>query len=698
MSTADPVGAAGDWPVGKVPQRSGLLDLLGVAAVVLDADGRIVLWSPQAETLFGYSAQEALGEFAGRLLVHEHHLDLVVRLFTEVMATGQSWAGAFPIRHKDGSTRMVEFRNVRLLDDRGDYYALGIATDEATLSKVERDVALSTRLVSQSPIGLGVLDTDLRYLAVNPALERIDGISAREHLGRSVHEVLPFIRTEALEAALRRVLDTGRPLVDRYVVGRTLADPENEHAWSVSFYRLEDPGGRILGVAGVIVDVTDRHRAAGEAARARRRLAMIADGSARIGTTLEVERTAHELAEVTVPELADVATVDILDSFLDDRRPTSSGAHPAVFRALAVQTAYATEAARAADPPGHIASYGADRLVTQCVRTGRPILVRHVDDESLARIARDPEAAAILARAGIHSYLATPLIARGEVLGALGLTRSRNPVPFDEDDLTLAAELSDRAAVSMDNARLYQSLRDTAVTLQRSLLPDRPPQRAGLEIATRYRPAGTTNEVGGDWFDVIPLAGDQTALVVGDVMGSGTKAATTMGRLRTATGTLADLDMPPAEVLRHVDRITVGLDQYATCVYAVHDPQQAVCRIAAAGHLPPVLIHSGRPPELLDLPTGVPLGVGGVPFEETTFPLRPGDRLVLYTDGLVETRRDTIDERLDRLLALLDRPDPSLEDTCDRLLDELRDPDDADDVALLIAQARPGPPGADGDG
>ncbi|MFE3885156.1 SpoIIE family protein phosphatase [Streptomyces lydicus] len=686
MRTAGPFGSAGDQPGAGPPQRSGLLDLLGVAAVVLDADGHIVLWSPQAEELFGYTAKEALGQYAGRLLVHEQHLDLVIRLFAEVMGTGSSWAGAFPIRHKDGGTRLVEFRNTRLLDVRGDLYALGIATDEAVLRQVERDVALSTRLVSQSPIGVAVFDTDLRYLAVNPALERMNGVPAEDHVGRSVREVLPLMDLDALETALRQVLATGSPLVDAYTLGRTPADPDNEHTWSFSCYRLEDPRGRILGVAGLVVDVTDRHRAATETARARRHLALIADGTARIGTTLEVERTAGELADVTVPELADVAAVDVLDSVLDDRRPTTPGDHHALFRALAVRAAHPTEAVRAADPPGRLASYGPDRLVTRCVRTGRPILVSHVGEPDLMRIARDPEAAALLARAGVHSYLTTPLIARGEVLGALCLSRARNPVPFDEDDLALAAELADRAAVCIDNARLYQSLRNTAVTLQRSLLPGRPPHRTGLETATRYQPAGTTSEVGGDWFDVIPLAADKTALVVGDVMGSGINAATTMGRLRTATSTLADLDIPPSDVLRHIDKITVGLEYYATCAYAVYDPHRAVCDIAIAGHLPPVLIRTGEPPELLDLPTGVPLGVGGVPFEATTFPLHPGDRLVLYTDGLVETRRQPIDARLDLLLSLLGTPDRSLEDTCDRLLDALRDPDDHDDVAVLIAR------------
>jgi PAS domain S-box-containing protein len=238
-----------------------LLDLLSVAAVLLDAEGRIVLWSPQAEELFGYTSQEALGQYAARLLVHEQHLDLMIRLFSEVMRTGQGWAGTFPVRHKDGSTRLVEFRNMRLLDDRGDFYALDIATDEAALRQVERDVALSTRLVSQSPIGLAVLDTDLRYVAVNPALAQINGVPAEDHLGRQVREALPFLEVDAIEAALRQVLTSGKPVIDQHSVGRTPADPDNDHAWSVSYYRLDGPGGRVLGVAIVLADVTDRHRA-----------------------------------------------------------------------------------------------------------------------------------------------------------------------------------------------------------------------------------------------------------------------------------------------------------------------------------------------------------------------------------------------------------------------------------------------------
>ncbi|MYT29626.1 MULTISPECIES: SpoIIE family protein phosphatase [unclassified Streptomyces] len=689
MSTAGSLWANGGGAASGPFEPSGLLDVLSVAAVVLDAEGRIVLWSPQAEELFGYTAQEALGQYAGRLMVHERDFGTVVKLFDEVMSTGQGWAGAFPVRRKDGSTRVVEFRNMRLLDDRGDLYALGIASDRAAVRRVERDRALSVQMVSQSPYGLAVMDTDLRYVAVNPALERINGIPAEAHLGHTVREVLPFLDIDVIESAARQVLETGTPLIDQPAVGRTPAAPDEDHAWSVSYHRLEDAAGTVLGVVISVMDVTERYFAEIEADRARRRLSLLVDASARIGTTLQLDRTAHELADVAVPDLADIAAVDLLDDVLQGDRAHVTPTGPIVIRALAVKIDHPTEALRAADPPGHIAQYPADRLVTQCVHTGRPVLVRHVEEQDLSRIARNDQAAKLLSRAGLHSYLAVPLTARGEVLGALDLKRTRNPLPFTPDDAVLARELAARAAVQIDNARWYQNARNTAVTLQRSLLPEHPPHATGLAVASRYQPAGAASEVGGDWFDVIPLDGDKTALVVGDVMGSGIAAAATMGRLRTATSTLAELELAPDRLLEQLDKITARLVHYiATCLFVIYDPHRRRCQIANAGHLPPVRVRAGRDPELLEVPTGAPLGVGGVTFRTTTFDLAPGDQLVLYTDGLVETRHQHLDDRLKKLLSLLDDPQRPIEDTCDHLLRALRQPDNHDDVALLIARAR----------
>ncbi|MEU4035469.1 SpoIIE family protein phosphatase [Streptomyces collinus] len=676
----------GRTAAGAAPP-SGLLDLLSVAAVVLDAEGRVVFWSPQAEELFGYTSQEALGEDAVRLTVHEEHQHEVVRLFAEVLESGADWAGAFPVRRKDGSTRLVEFRNMRLLDDLGDTYVLGLAADQAMVERVERDAALAMRLVSQSPVGLAILDPELRYVAVNPALERITGQSAADRIGRSAGEALTYLDTDP-EARLRRVLETGESVVDRDIVCRPPADPDHEHAWSVSYYRLEDSGGRVLGMAYSVIDVTERYQAATEAARARQRLDLIAAASARVGTTLDLETTACELADVVVPVLADEAAVVVLDA------PHGRGVPPAgspAFRALAVRVVQRTGAAPAAGPPGGPGGPGDDRLIAHCVGTRRPVLMSHTARPEPGAAPGHAESAALLAAEGVHSYLAVPLVARGEVLGALDLRRTGNPVPFSDDDAFLAAELAARAAVCIDNARGYQTQRHAALTLQRSLLPEPPARLPGLGVGCRYQPAGATSEVGGDWFDAIPLQGDKTALVVGDVMGSGINAAATMGQLRTAARAFAELDLAPEEALRHLDHLTEGIEQsITTCIYCVYDPHRGECRICLAGHLPPVLMRSGHAARLLDLPTGAPLGVGGVPFEAATVAFRPGDQLVLYTDGLVETRSEPIDARLHTLLdALTTTRGHDPEYTCDRILEILRPPGGEDDVALLIARALP---------
>ncbi|MFF9349587.1 SpoIIE family protein phosphatase [Streptomyces sp. NPDC014734] len=681
-------GAAG--PVSSEP--GGLLDALSVAAVVLGADGRIALWSPQAEELIGWSAEEALGQHAVRLMVADEHAAQVLELFGTVMAGEGAWAGVFPVRRKDGSTRRMEFRNMRLLDEHGDAYALGIVCDEATVRGMERDLALSARLVAQSPFGLAVLDPELRLLLVNPMLERVSGGSAADLLGRRPRELLPFLDGDAIELMMRQVLATGTPVRGRFMAGRTPADPGHDHAWQMSCYRLEDPGGRLIGVTLTMADVTEQHRAATEAAAARRRLALVARASAEVGTTLDLELTARELAELVVDEVADIAEVDVLDSVLtaaDIATPVGTGAQ--TFRALAEAPSRRTPGPHAAGPPGGPSVHAADRLITRCVTTGRPVLVSRVAGPDLPHIARDEEAAARLGAVGAHSCLAVPLTARGQVLGALLLLRTRrDPRPFDGEDVVMAGELASRAAVCIDNARWYQHVRGTALTLQRHLLPDRPPQPAGLRIAYRYLPAEAARGIGGDWFDAIPVPQGRTALVVGDVMGHGINAAATMGQLRTATRALAGLALPPDQVLHHLDRLTADLHETtATCVYAVLDPRHRTYRVALAGHPPPVLLPAGRAPRLLDLPTGAPLGVGGVPFRTTLLELRPGDRLMLYTDGLVETRNEPIDSRLRVLLDLLAAPCASLESACDRVLTALRHPDHDDDVALLVAELAP---------
>ena len=663
----------------------GLLDLLKVAAVVLDAGGHIALWSPEIERLLGWTAAEALRQRADTLLVSPENRPRGRELFAQV-STGARWAGVFPLRHRDGTERAVEFRTMRLLDSEGQPNLLGLATDATTVRKVERDLALSHSLVNQTPLGIAVFDNDLRWVGVNPALERINGVPEEAVLGRRIGEVLPDLEVEAIEARMRHVLETGRPLLDQQTVGRTAADAQ-ERAYSESYHRIEDTDGRVLGLAMAVLDVTERQQAAAEVAQARQHLSVIADAGMKIGTTLDLQQTARELAEVVVPHLADLAAVDVLESVVarGTITPVSGGA-PAEFRALAVAAGYPTDAIHAADPVGELATYGSSRVITQCVRNARPVLVERVDGTMLRRLARDSRAALALHEAGAHSYLALPLVARGKVLGTLSLYRTVNERPFDDRDQVLASELAARAAICIDNARLYGRERGTALTLQRSLLPSTPAEREGLDIAARYRPA--LSEVGGDWYDVLPLGPGRTGLVVGDVMGKGVQAAAIMGQLSTATRALARLDLPPAELLRHLDDIAGSLgDAIATCVYAVCDLRRGTCELSSAGHLPPVLATAHGSAELVEVPGGVPLGVGGVDFGTVEVELAPGSLLALYTDGLVENRGEPIDTGLDTLTRLLRNAGPSLQRASDSLLRALS-PEPDDDVALLLVRTR----------
>ncbi|MFF0162212.1 SpoIIE family protein phosphatase [Streptomyces sp. NPDC005263] len=672
------------WQNG-IAAPGGLLDLLRVAALVLDSDGRIALWSPEAESLLGFSAAEALGRDAGALLVAPENQPRARELFERVR-TGARWAGVFPVRHKDGSTRRVEFRTMQLRDARGADHALGLGTDAETVRNVERDLALSHILVRQSPVGIAVFDTDLRWVRVNPSLERMNGVPEEAVLGRRVGEVLPALDVQAIESRMRQVLQTGEPLLDQQTIGRTAADSE-DHAYSESYQRIEDQNGRVLGLAMAVLDVSERQRAAAEVAEARERLAVIAEAGVRIGTTLDLRQTARELADVAVPELADLAAVYVLESVVHPGGTAAGRADDSLdFRVLALTAGRPTDAIMAADEVGEQASYSSSRVITQCVREARPILLRHVSDTALRRIARDDSAAETLRRAGVHSYLAAPLMARGEVLGTLSLCRTVNPRPFDDQDLTLATELAARAAICIDNARLYGRERATALTLQRSLLPQEPPHLGGIEVAFRYQPA--VSEVGGDWFDVLPLNDGKVGLVVGDVMGKGVHAAAIMGQLRTATRALARLDLTPAELLHHLDGIAASLgdsDTLATCLYVVCDPRHGRCEVSRAGHLPPIMVNPAGNAALLDIAGGVPLGVGGVPFTVEGRELPEGALLALFTDGLVESHATPIDAGLQALLRLLDGNHLPLEETCDILLGALnREPDD--DVALLVAR------------
>ncbi|WP_436774571.1 SpoIIE family protein phosphatase [Yinghuangia sp. YIM S09857] len=557
------------------------------------------------------------------------------------------------------------------------------------------DWALVDHLLGRAPLGMALMDTDLRCVWLNDALERGGGIPRAKRLGRKLADILPDLPAATIEANMRRVLATGESLIDVEYRGRTAADPEHEHAYSTSFFRVDDPNGEPLGICYAVVDVTDRWRA-------RRRMALLSEAGMRIGTTLDVARTAQELADVAVPGLADFAAVDL-------REPVLRGIEPAPGPVTGEPGLRRVGQRSARDDPresyarnGEYVPVRDDSPAARCLVDRRAVLEPVLDPESVGWIARDPEVARRLRAVGLHSLMVVPIAVRDRVLGVAHFFRRGTPEPFEGDDLILAEEFVSRAAVSIDNARRFAHEHAATLALQRSLLPHGLPRQTAVEVTSRYLPADDRTGVGGDWFDVIPLSGARVALVVGDVVGHGTHAAATMGRLRASVHTLADLDMPPDELLAHLDDLVMrfvdeegrgeaGLDTTAlgaSCLYAVYDPVSRLCTLARAGHPPPALVRPGGEVEFPDLPAGPPLGLGGMLFESTELELPAGTLLVLYTDGLVESRAHDIDQGLDLLGAALDRPDRPLDDICATVLDSLVRRPPEDDVALLVARTR----------
>nr|WP_253266424.1 SpoIIE family protein phosphatase [Streptomyces sp. 6-11-2] len=451
------------------------------------------------------------------------------------------------------------------------------------------------------------------------------------------------------------------------------------------------PYGGYEGSVVTLRDTTELRALSGRAEVARERLKLLYDAGMKIGTTLDVSRTAQELADVAVPRFADVVTVELVEEVLRGQEPT--GAISGEVRRAAVR-------GRPGYQPlvevGRRLSFAPGSPQARCVESGRGVLETELTQAREWQVA-DPDRARRVLERGFHSLIAVPLRARGTVLGVVDFWRCREEA-FDAEDVPFAEELAARAAVALDNARRYTREHTMAVTLQRSLLPRGLPEYSALEVAYRYLPAQAG--VGGDWFDVIELSGARVALVVGDVVGHGLHAAATMGRLRTAVHNFSSLDLAPDELLARLDDLVARLDRDgaaaggeeglagATCLYAVYDPSSGTCSLARAGHPPPALVGPDGSVAFADLPAGPPLGLGGLPFEATELRLPEGSQLVLYTDGLVQDSERDIGTGLELLRAALAHPDRPPEQTCRAVLDALPPDHAIDDIALLVARTR----------
>ncbi|MEU3887377.1 SpoIIE family protein phosphatase [Streptomyces sp. NPDC029041] len=682
-----------------------IYDYIKVASFSIGPDGLVDQWSLRAEHLFGIRADRAVGMDPIEAFIDPRHRERGMRKMAEIL-DGREWTGVVPFRMPSGAEGecghegLAEVYVMPTRTEEGEKAAVCIVVDVRTLRSIETDLAASQAIFSQSPFGFLLIDTDLRVRRVNQRFASIFGGDVDDHRGKGVHDYLQRGEADRVAATLRRVLETGSSITDMHVTGFVPGSDERRH-WSVNLYRVHSGSGRPIGIAWLGIDITARRAAAREAAAARRNLALLNEAGARIGNSLDLEITARQLLDVVVPGFCDLATVDLYQGLLaGDETPPGLADGSAELRRVAFASAVSDAPFAGAGVPvavGAVHHYPFNSPCADALRTARPQTVAG-EDGGL-----------------VQSTLAVPMVAHDTVVGLVQFARTKGSEPFGDRDRDLAVELAARAAVCIDNARLYRREHERALILQRSLLPPGDPEASGLDIACRYLPGnvntGRPSEVGGDWFDVIELPGHRTALVVGDVMGRGLRAAVAMGELRTAVRTLAQLDLEPAEVLSQLDEIARGLGApggvqqatraarrpreadlsevyLATCVYAVYDSVTRRCTFANAGHLPPVLVEPGEAALMLDVPPGMPLGVGGEPFEEVEVELPEGALLALYTDGLVESRDHPLDEGLQAFVSALSDPAQPLEDVCDHVLNTLDTHHGEDDIALLMARVQ----------
>ncbi|TQJ86484.1 SpoIIE family protein phosphatase [Streptomyces sp. SLBN-31] len=675
-------------------------DVADAAPLLLDAQGVVRSWTRDAERLLAYTPVEVVGSPVSGLLVPDDAArvpELVERCRRE-----GGWAGLLTARRKGGRAVRVMARITPAMEPGGAPRWLVLLSDMTAGARGwDMSRTVLEQMVTGSPVGIAIVDSDLRCVWSNAALEQFGGGSAARRLGRRLAEIQPGIDSESIETQMRHVLETGRPVVGYEHVGHVRSAPHRETAHMMSFTRLEDEHGHPMGVYYTVVDITDKHRA-------RRRLALLDRAGEQIGRTLDITRTAQELADVAVEGFVDYVCVDLLESVLRGAEPATG---PPVDTDRVPLRRAGHQSVNAGVPEavveiGEVATYLAGSPPIRCLTTGRSWREERLDPlakEWATDIPGGREATFL--ELGLHSVMIVPVRARGVTLGVTTFFRRGRQEPFDADDLALAEDLVSRAAVCVDNARRYTRERNAALALQRSLLPHRLPEQDAVEVAACYRPADELTGLGGDWYDLIPLSGARVALVVGEVPGHGIDAAAAMGRLRTAVRTLAALDLPPAEVLAHLDDQVartareegvapdapdgVGIQVAGSgCLYVVYDPVDGQCTMAAAGHPAPAVVLPDGSVAFVDLPQGSTLGSGGPPFEAVELVLAEGSTLALHTDGLLA--RDGVEWSLDgdrdRLRRALERAAPSLDLRCRTVVDALMPARPHDDVALLMAR------------
>ncbi|MFE2068963.1 SpoIIE family protein phosphatase [Streptomyces sp. NPDC059467] len=633
--------------------RSGrpALDQVGVVEkTVLDLEGRqeSYLFTRQGQFLKSWQAARAVFPVQARRLVDVSTSPAQQQLARQIRQAGQSFIDDYSVPLVDAARRGAP-----------------VASSAARTLEGERRVD-ALRYQFSRYLAAERAATDRREHALESRMDRLT-VAASIGVGGAVLLIVGYCAyvTRVIVWPVRRMAGTAT----RLAAGDLSA-------------RVPLSGRREIGQLETAFNTM-----AGSLEKSHRRLRLLYDAGTAVGNTLDVGRTAEELVRVAVPRFADFVTVDLEDAVLQGGEPTAA---ESALRRVArggirddSPLAPAGALIGVTAPPGSAPGAVPDAALVLDLRAVRPGTVP--DAQQMDR----------LLAYGMGSLITAPLSVQGVLMGVIAFWRTRDSPPFEEDDLSDAEELAVKSARAIDNARRYTRERETALALQRSLLPHGLPERPTVDFAYRYLPTGTSAGVGGDWLDVIPLSGTRVALVVGDVVGHGIHASATMGRLRTAVRTLADVDLPPDELLTHLDDLVIHLDDGgaeptgevgSTCLYAVYDPVSRRCALASAGHPLPFVITPEGAVEPAPGQAGPPLGLGGLPFETTELDLAQGTTLALFSNGLVHSRSLDMNQGLERLRRALATPGESLEAVCDRVVATLRTGEPADDVTLLLAR------------
>ena len=668
-------------PSGRIP----------LAVVVVDGEGLVSHWSSGARRMFGLPREEAVGSpvldlvpVSGALTAREADGEPLGPGLDLSLTGGTSYPTA-------GRAHLSDTRNGPLVVLWWAYPLVGPGPERLLL--LIADVAQIHAL----PARQGIRERISPGFALHTEFPGADLLSVR------LPDILPNMNPAESGRIVAQVLELGYPVLEITQHDRVPVTPDWGVPKSAERRAPRQPADELADPADAAAPSSCATAPAPpeesglEHAAVRERLEFLNEVSGRIGSSLDLARTIREVTSAAVPRFADFAGTHLRAQVLaGEGFPDGPPDIATVWHRVWVE--HNDEPGRWDDtvPVGESLVFPEGTPFFQCMVTGDPVLVPVLSEEAGDRIAARFEKRDLRPLMNGRSVLVVPLKARNVVLGFMILLRRAGREPFNDMDRTTGAELAARAGLVLDNARMYTYQESVAETLQDRMLPRIGPRMPGCDLATRYLPGERLGRVGGDWFDAVRLPGSRVALVVGDVMGHGLNSAAMMGQLRTAVQTMAALDLPPVQLLRHLDDLAQRLGQHylATCLYAIYDPVRSELLMANAGHIPPVLVRAadGRS-ELLKLPAGAPIGVGGVPFETVTVPVSPGDRLLLCTDGLVEVRGQDIGVGLAALCESAAHPAASMDEACDAIIRSLNPPGGRkDDVALLMARLNGIPP------